>query len=57
MYDGEMLFMDLVRLMEAHGFQFMRPVGWLANPNSGEILQIDALFKPIASSISLAEAG
>ena len=57
MYDGETLFIELVRLMEAHGFQFMRPVGWLAHPSNGEILQIDALFEPVRASISLAASG
>lgn len=44
MYEGELLFMDIVRLMEEHDFRFERPVGWLAAPDSGEILQMDALF-------------
>jgi FkbM family methyltransferase len=45
MYDGEMLFPDLARMIEMRGFRFMRPVGWLTNPSNGEILQIDALFE------------
>jgi len=40
-----MLFMDIVRLMEEYGFQFLRPVGWLSEPKTGEILHMDALFK------------
>jgi FkbM family methyltransferase len=44
MYEGEPLFMDVVRWMEGRGFRFERPVGWLAAPRSGEILQLDALF-------------
>lgn len=44
MYEGELLFMDIVRLMEEHGFRFERPVGWLEAPGSGEVLQMDALF-------------
>jgi FkbM family methyltransferase len=44
MYEGEMLFMDIVHLMEEYGFQFLRPVGWLSHPKTGEILQMDALF-------------
>ena len=44
MYEGEPLFMDIVRMMEDHTFRFERPVGWLAEPGSGEILQMDALF-------------
>lgn len=45
MYEGEMLFMDIVRLMESYGFSFLRPVGWLNDPNTGEIVQMDALFQ------------
>lgn len=48
MYDGELLFMDIVRLMEAQGMRFGRPVGWLAAPSNGEILQMDALFERAA---------
>jgi len=44
MYEGEMLFMNIVRLMEEYGFHFLRPVGWLSHPKTGEILQTDALF-------------
>ncbi len=44
MYEGEMLFMDIVRLMEQYDFHFQRPVGWLSDQNNGEFLQMDALF-------------
>lgn len=44
MYEGELLFMDVVRLMEDQGFRFERPLGWLEAPGNGEILQMDALF-------------
>lgn len=44
MYEGELLFMDTVRIMEQQGFRFERPVGWLSEPGNGEILQMDALF-------------
>ena len=44
MYEGETLFMDLVRMLEERGFRFLRPAGWLSSPGSGEILQMDALF-------------
>lgn len=45
MYQGEMLFMDIVRLMEGYGFSFLRPVGLLPDPHTGEIIQMDALFQ------------
>jgi FkbM family methyltransferase len=44
MYEGEVLFVGLVRLMEDEGFSFSRPVGFLNDPQTGEILQLDALF-------------
>jgi FkbM family methyltransferase len=45
MYEGEALFLDLVRIMEGCGFRFCRPVGLLSDPATGEVLQIDALFE------------
>ncbi len=44
MYEGEMLFMDVADMMEERRFRFERPVGWLEAPDTGEILQMDALF-------------
>jgi len=44
MYEGEIPFTEIVRLMEGLGFRFLRPAGWLSNPKTEEILQIDALF-------------
>lgn len=44
LYQGELLFMDMVRLMERHGFGFVRPVGWLCDPNTDEVIQMDSLF-------------
>ena len=44
LYEGELLFMCIARLMEVHGFRFERPVGWLVAPRSREMLQMDALF-------------
>lgn len=44
MYEGEVSFMELAQIMEGHGFSFERPVGWLPDPRTGEILQMDALF-------------
>ena len=47
MYEGEILFLDLVQLMEEYGFRFSRPVGALQHPVTGEVLQIDALFEAV----------
>lgn len=47
MYDGELLFMETVKLMEEFGFVFRRPVGWLNDPATGEVIQMDALFERV----------
>lgn len=44
LYDGEQTFMAIVQMMEALGFEFLRPVAWLNDPRTGEVLQADALF-------------
>jgi FkbM family methyltransferase len=44
MYEGEPAFLDMVMYMSAREFRLVRPIGWLANPATGEILQCDALF-------------
>lgn len=44
LYEGETLFMDIVRMMEEWGFRFERPVSWLTVLENGEVLQMDALF-------------
>ena len=44
MYEGELSFLDMVAYMDRQGFRLVRPVGWLAAPATGEILQCDALF-------------
>jgi FkbM family methyltransferase len=45
MYEGELLFIELLRLMESYGFGFLRPIGFLSHPKTGEFLQMDALFQ------------
>jgi FkbM family methyltransferase len=44
MYEGEMIFTELQELVAQSGFKFLRPVGWLSNPETGQIVQMDALF-------------
>ena len=44
LYEGEKVFTEILPLMESFGFRFLRPVDWLQDPRSGEILQMDALF-------------
>jgi len=47
MYQGETLFLELMDLLNGAGFRFDRPVGWLPDPKTGEILQMDALFSRV----------
>ncbi len=44
MYTGEVNFMEVAQSMDQKGFEFLRPIAWLADRGSGEILQADALF-------------
>lgn len=44
-YEGEALFLDIVALMAESGFRFLRPVGSLCDPRTGEVVQIDAFFE------------
>lgn len=45
MYEEEMAFLDVISFMGHLGFEFMRPVGWLSDTFTGEILQADLLFR------------
>jgi FkbM family methyltransferase len=47
LYVGEASFKEVFYLMEKYGFDFLRPVDFLKNPKSGEILQMDALFRRV----------
>jgi len=44
MYLGETLFLEMIELMQKFEFRFVRPVGWLTDPYTSEIIQMDALF-------------
>lgn len=44
MYEGELLFLEIINQMKKHGFEFDRPVGWLESEGTGEIVQMDMLF-------------
>jgi hypothetical protein len=46
MYKGELLFAEIQGLMNAHGFEFSRPLAWLTHPLTNEVLQMDAFFTP-----------
>jgi FkbM family methyltransferase len=45
LYQSESSFNELNLLLQQHKFCFKQPVGFLQNPASGEILQMDALFE------------
>lgn len=45
MYEGERSFTEMLELMTNYGFRFVRPLDFLRNPDTGEILQLDALFE------------
>ncbi len=47
MYQGELCFTEILSLMMRNGFEFLRPVGWLADDRTGEIVQFDALFQRV----------
>jgi len=55
MYEGELTFLDLVGEMHRYGFDFVRPVGWFARPETGEFVQCDALFANRASAAAIAQ--
>jgi FkbM family methyltransferase len=45
MYEGEVAFTGVLATMERLNYEFLRPVGWLSDPSTGEVLQVDALFR------------
>jgi FkbM family methyltransferase len=45
LYDGETAFVEMLDGMSALGWSMLRPVDFLAHPNSREIVQVDALFR------------
>jgi FkbM family methyltransferase len=45
MYQGEKLFLDVLAIMQQNNFDFVRPVGWLTEPRTREVIQVDALFQ------------
>lgn len=44
MYEDEPTFEEIQRLMQASGFRLVGKVGWLKQPRTRKVLQIDALF-------------
>jgi len=44
LYEGETLFREMLAMMEQNEFRFLRPVSWLSDPRTGEVIQVDGLF-------------
>lgn len=44
LYEGEAPFVEVMGLMSSRGFEFAGAVGFLEDPKTGQILQMDALF-------------
>jgi FkbM family methyltransferase len=47
LYEGERDFASLIKMMQAHGFEFVRPLNFHISPDTGEIIEMDALFESI----------
>ncbi|QWE02851.1 FkbM family methyltransferase [Polynucleobacter sp. JS-JIR-II-b4] len=45
LYDGERDFETIVTLLKKHGFRFIKPLNFHVSPNTGEIIEMDALFE------------
>jgi hypothetical protein len=43
-------------MMECYGFRFRRPVDFLADPATREILQVDALFERVPNALEFRSA-
>ena len=44
LYRDEPVFDEMIETMQGYGFSFVRPIGWLSDPQTQEVLQMDALF-------------
>lgn len=44
MYEGELLFDEIVSIMDEYGFDFSRSIDSLSSPVTNEVLQMDAFF-------------
>ena len=44
LYEGEADFLTVCKLLDRHGFQFTKPLNFHTRPDTGEIIEMDALF-------------
>jgi FkbM family methyltransferase len=47
LYNGEVDFLNIVDLLEQHGFKFLKPLNFHTSPKTGEIIEMDALFESL----------
>ncbi len=45
LYEGEMLFSECLAVMQDYGFEIITPIGYLKDPRTEKILQMDLLFR------------
>ncbi len=45
LYKGELDFEKIYNMLRAYGFRFVRPINFHTSPNSGAIIEMDALFE------------
>ncbi len=56
-YEGETLFPEVLHMMESYGFRFVRPIASSAHVETGEIMEIDALFERKEAPFHLLDGG
>ncbi len=44
LYEGEVVFRELLEIMESYGFKFSRPINFMTSPLNREIIEVDILF-------------
>jgi len=49
LYQGELDFQGILRLLKENGFEFLRPMNFHTSPLTGEIIEMDALFRRVGS--------
>jgi len=47
LYEGEVVFRELLGIIEKYGFEFLKPVNLVTSPVSGEIIEMDILFSRV----------
>lgn len=50
LYQGELDFQGILSLLKENGFEFLRPMNFHMSPLTGEIIEMDALFRRVGSN-------